>query len=105
MVAPGSRARFTVSTVLASMLVSVHHGFDGPVERAALGSEIVLIFDENDRRRFRIHLSFSPSWNQKSAPVAAWVQLPRYICLNISQVASASAETSAGPPPSARARG
>ena len=37
----------------------VHHGLHGPVQRAALGSEIVLIFDENDRRRFRIHLSLS----------------------------------------------
>src|ERR1700729_1939546 len=64
----------------------VHDRLHRLVQRAALGGEIVLIFDENHRSRFRIH-RLSPS---DFALSTARVKRRRYIWTNSAPKTSAS---------------
>src|ERR1700722_4138556 len=77
MVAPRSRAFLTVATLM---------------QRAAFGGEIVLIFDENHRSRFRIH-RLSPS---DFALSTGRVKRRRYVWTNSAPKTSASLSR---PPP------
>ena len=71
----------------------VHHRLHGLMERAALGGEIVLIFDEHERSRFRIH-RLTPS---DFAPHQGRVERSRYIWTNSAPKASEASPSSAPP--------